>query len=140
MADAGLRYHVLYRLETGEFAAANRDEPPRQLGAYGYYDDHILASRSIWTKAEYLRDRCESLASQVPDVSVFYLEHNLIAQSLKDGFNWAEALHAYGIKLDAWTMDVTKPEAVENAPRLLKAGVDLFTSNTPGALSTLFGL
>ncbi len=116
------------------------DELPRQLGAYGYFDDHILASRAIWTKAEYLRDRCESMASLVPDVSVFYLEHNLIAQSLEDGFNWAEELHTHGIKLDAWTMDVTKPEAVKNAPRLLKAGVDLFTSNTPGALSTLLRL
>ena len=115
-------------------------ELPRQLGAYGYYDDHILASQAIWTKAEYLRDRCESLVSLVPDVSVFYLEHNLIAHSLEDGFNWAEELHERGIKLDAWTMDITKPEAVQNAPRLLKAGVDLFTSNTPGALSKLLGL
>jgi glycerophosphoryl diester phosphodiesterase len=116
------------------------DEFPRQLGAYGYYDDHILASRACWPTAEYLRDRCESLASQVPDISVFYLEHHLIAQSLRDGFNWAEALHARNIKLDAWTMDVTNPAAVQNAPHLLRAGVDLFTSNTPTALETLLRL
>jgi glycerophosphoryl diester phosphodiesterase len=115
-------------------------ELPRQVGAYGYYDDHILASQAYWPKAEYLRDRCESLVGQVPDVSVFYLEHHLIARSLQDGFNWAAELHKYHIKLDAWTMDVTNPAAVQNAPRLLQAGVDLFTSNTPGALGNLLKL
>ena len=78
--------------------------------------------------------------NQVPDISVFYLEHTLIARSLQDGFNWAECLHEHGIKLDAWTMDVTNPAAVLNAPRLLKAGVDVFTSNTPRALGALLGL
>jgi glycerophosphoryl diester phosphodiesterase len=110
---------------------------PRKLGAYGYYDDHILANEKYWPIAEYLRDRCETFMGLVPDVSVFYLEHILIAQSLRDGFNWAEALHQRGIKLDAWTMDVTNPAAVRNLPVLLEAGVDLFTSNTPRALASL---
>jgi glycerophosphoryl diester phosphodiesterase len=112
-------------------------ELPKHLGAYGYYDDHILATERHWSTAEYLRDRCESMMGLVPDVSVFYIEHLLLAQSLTDGFNWADALHRGGIKLDAWTMDVTNPVAVENAPRLLAAGVDLFTSNTPLAMAVL---
>lgn len=122
----------------------NQERDPRQypkiLGAYGYYDDHILASEVHWSPADYLRDRCESLIGLVPDISVFYLEHPLIAQSLLDGFNWAETLHEHGILLDAWTMDVTNPAAAKNAPLLLNAGVDLFTSNTPQALSALLGL
>lgn len=112
---------------------------PKQRGAYGYYDDHPLAQRRIWTIPEYLRDRCESLMGLVPDASVFYLEHNLIAQSLRDGFNWAETLHESGIKLDAWTMDVTDPRAVENLTPLHAAGVDLFTTNTPHALAARLG-
>lgn len=108
---------------------------PKQRGAYGYYDDHPLAQQKLWTIPEYLRDRCESLMGLVPDVSVFYLEHNLIAQSLRDGFNWAETLHERGIKLDAWTMDVTDPRALENVRLLYAAGVDLFTTNTPLALA-----
>ena len=110
---------------------------PKQLGAYGYYDDHILSTEVHWTAAEYLRDRCESLVRIVPDVCAFYLEHHLIAQSLRDGFNWAEALHQEGIKLDAWTMDVTNPAAVKNIKPLREAGVDMFTSNTPKALGSL---
>ena len=115
-------------------------EYPKRLGAYGYYDDHLLATEAHWTKAEYLRDRFESLVSLVPDVSVFYVAHGLLAQSLLDGFNWAEALHQRAVRLDAWTLDVTRPEAVETAQRLLRAGVDLFTSNTPRALASRLGL
>jgi len=110
---------------------------PKQLGVYGYYDDHILSTEVHWPVAEYLRDRCESLLRIVPDTGVFYLDHNLVAQSLRDGFNWAEALHQEGIKLDAWTMDVTNPVAVQNLQPLSEAGVDLFTSNTPKALAAL---
>lgn len=110
---------------------------PKTRGAYGYFDDHILASQLHWPIPQYLADRCESLVALVPDISAFYLEHSLIAQSLRDGFNWAEALHTYGILLDAWTMDVTNPKAVQNVPAFLEAGVDLFTTNTPKAMTAL---
>ncbi len=110
---------------------------PKHLGAYGYYDDHPLAAARVWTAAEYLRDRCESLMGLVPNVWALYVEHTLLTRSLADGFNWAEALHARGIQLDAWTVDVTDPVAAANAPRLLAAGVDLFTTNTPRALARM---
>ncbi len=77
------------------------------------------------------------MAGLVPGVSIFYISHPFLTQSLNDGFNWADPLHEQGIKLDAWTLDVTNPAAVENAPRLLAAGVDLFTTNTPRALAAL---
>ena len=122
-----------------EPANATRDprEFPKALGAYGYYDDHILATRAAMPRADYLQDRCESLLGQVEDISVFYLDYKMIAQSLEDGFNWADALHAHGIQLDAWTMDMSNPDAVQKALPLLRAGVDLFTSNTPLALGAL---
>lgn len=110
---------------------------PKRRGAYGYYDDHVLALAKLWTIPEYLNDRCESLIGAVPDVSVFYIEHNFLAQSLADGFNWAAVLHAHGIKLDAWTMDSTNPTAVENVKKLYAAGVDLFTTNTPRAIAEI---
>ncbi len=112
-------------------------EYPKHLGAYGYYDDHPLAIARCWSAADYLADRCESLMGLVPDVSAFYIRHTLLAQSLSDGFNWAEMLHHRGIKLDAWTLDVTDPLATTNALRLLAAGVDMFTTNTPWALAKL---
>lgn len=115
----------------------NPHEYPKQRGVYGYYDDHRFASMPGWSPADYLADRCESMLGLVPAVNTFYLQHTFIAQSLDDGFNWAGALHAHGIRLDAWTLDVNNPIAAANAPRLLAAGVDQFTSNTPRALGEL---
>ena len=112
---------------------------PKQRGVYGYYDDHRFAAMPGWSTADYLADRCESMIGLVPAVNTFYIQHTLIAQSLDDGFNWADALHAHGVRLDAWTMDTINPVAVANAPRLLAAGVDQFTSNTPRALAELLG-
>jgi glycerophosphoryl diester phosphodiesterase len=108
--------------------------PPFRLGAYGYWDDHILATQRIWSTADYLAERCEILTTLVEPISTFYIDHKLLAQSLDDGFNWAEALHSYGIKLDAWTLDADNALAVRHASRLLDAGVDQFTTNTPEEL------
>jgi glycerophosphoryl diester phosphodiesterase len=110
---------------------------PRRHAAYGYWDDHPIAQFRFWTTAEYLLDRCGMLIGLVPKVSTFYISHKLLVQSLDDGFNWAEPLHAAGIRLDAWTLDVDNPVAVANGKRLLEAGVDQFTSNTPLALAKL---
>jgi glycerophosphoryl diester phosphodiesterase len=109
---------------------------PHQLGAYGYWDDHPLASRRIWSTAEYLADKCGALTGLVPRLSTFYIEHKLLAQSLDDGFNWADALHSAGIKLDAWTLDIGDPVAEVNTKRLYAAGVDQFSTNTPMELAS----
>jgi len=112
-------------------------EPPFRTGAYGYWDDHLLATQRIWPTADYLAERFETFISAVPGVSTFYISHRLLAQALDEGFNAADVLHAAGIKLDAWTMDTTNDAAVRNAPKLLAAGVDQFTTNTPAALTQL---
>lgn len=133
-----LGFDIMFYLSWGpEGATRDPRQPPERRGAYGYFDDHPIARQRIWPTAVYLRDRCESLIGLVPDISALYLEHTLIARSLSDGFNWAEACHERGIRLDAWTVDVTNPEAIANVSGFLRAGVDLFTTNTPGALKQL---
>ncbi|MBK9749913.1 MAG: hypothetical protein IPO91_24490 [Chloroflexi bacterium] len=112
-------------------------KPPFHLGSYGYYDDHVLARQRLLPNAAYLAERCEILLRQVPEASTWYVSHHLIARGLDEGFNMAAWLRQNDVKLDAWTMDVDKPIAVANAPRLRDAGVDLFTSNTPLALGQL---
>ena len=111
------------------------DNPPYQRGAYGYHDDHILAHTRILPTADYLAERCEELLCLVPTARIWYVSHHLLAQSLDDGFNMAQWLHAHNVKLDAWTLDVDKPVALANATHLRNAGVDLFTTNTPHALA-----
>ena len=112
---------------------------PHQKGAYGYLDDHPIASIKFWPTADYLVDRCGMYVGLVPGVSTFYISYKLLIQSLDDGFNWAEALHAAGIKLDAWTMDVGRPDAERSLPRLIEAGIDFITTNTPQAMAELIG-
>jgi glycerophosphoryl diester phosphodiesterase len=112
---------------------------PRQRGAYGYYDDHPVAARRIWSAADYLWDRCQFLIGLAPGADMFYMNHRLLAQSLADGFNWAAALHRAGIRLDAWTLDATDPVAMANLPLLAAAGVDQVTSNTPAAVARALG-
>lgn len=110
---------------------------PHQQGAYGYLDDHPLATTRFWSTADYLADRCGAFIGLVPEISVFYISYKLLICSLDDGFNWADALHAAGIKLDAWTLDVGNPTAEGSVQRLVELGVDYLTTNTPQALSTL---
>lgn len=131
--DLGLDIHFYLDLHTSPWPRSSETIPSR-LGAYGYYDDHPLARVAYWPAAEYLADRCAFLAGLVPGVSTFYVDHRLLARSLDDGFNWADALHARDIKLDAWTMDQTNATARANLPRLLQAGVDQITTNTPNAI------
>jgi glycerophosphoryl diester phosphodiesterase len=113
--------------------------PPWRRGAYGYWDDHPLATERFTSTPAYLYDRCGMLLGLVPGASTFYIDYRLLDRSLDDGFNWAEMLHAYGIRLDAWTLDADDPRAVAALPRLVEAGVDQFTTNTPDALADLLG-
>jgi glycerophosphoryl diester phosphodiesterase len=114
------------------------EEYPRTRSAYaGYWDDHPIAMQRHWSTADYLEDRCQMLIGLVPKISTFYVNHYFLLQSIKDGFNWAEALHAAGIKLDAWTVDAGRNATAEDIEKLVESGVDQFTSNTPLALREL---
>jgi glycerophosphoryl diester phosphodiesterase len=112
-------------------------ELPKTVGAYGYLDDHPIAGRKIWSPAVYLENRCEAMLGLVPGVEIWYVRHTFIKRCLDDGFNLAAFLSARGIQLDAWTMDVGRPEVDANAPLLRDAGVGLFTTNTPAAMRKL---
>jgi hypothetical protein len=47
--------------------------PPFWAGAYGYWDDHVLARLAIWNKADYLTERCGNLVDSLPGISTFFL-------------------------------------------------------------------
>jgi glycerophosphoryl diester phosphodiesterase len=111
--------------------------PPYRQGAYGYWDDHPLATARFYSMQEYLWDRCASLAALVPGCSTFYIDYKMVLQSLDDGFSWADACHELGIRLDIWTLDLHDEARTQAALRLLRAGVDQITTNTPAALSAL---
>ncbi len=123
-----------------DYGTGERDprQPPYSPGAYGYYDDHILAKQKLTPTAQYLAERCEIMRLMTPGMSVWYVDHHLITQALEEGFNIADWLHHENIRLDAWTLDVGRV-ADANLLRLREAGIDQFTTNTPLALAKLFG-
>ena len=112
-----------------------QNSPPYRQGAYpGYWDDHILAGAPLWSLKNYLDDRMEALAVQVPGAEIAYLDYHFILQALKDGSNPVAILHEAGVRCDAWTFDIKSPDSVALLKTLKEAGVDQFTSNTPLAL------
>ncbi len=103
-------FYLDYRTSPGD-----PRQPPYSLGAYGYYDDHILAKQRLVPTAQYLAERCNIMRLMTPGISTWYVDHHLLTQALADGFNMAEWLHQAGIKLDAWTLDVGKVADAERA-------------------------
>lgn len=104
---------------------------PRQAAAYGYWDDHPLATRRFWSVSDYLADRCGALVGLVSQINTLFVRHELLCQSLDDGFDWTQALHHSGILLGAWTLDTGDEHALRNAVRLRDNGIDMLTTNTP---------
>ncbi len=109
--------------------------PPFRRGAYGYWDDHPLASRRWGAASDYLAARAEALWAQAPAGAIWYIRAGLLAQALDEGFDWIGYLHDRGSDVDAWTLDASQPERVALARRLAAAGVDRITTNTAPALS-----
>jgi hypothetical protein len=113
--------------------------PPFRQGAYGYWDDHPLASRRWGSAAEYLAARAESLYAQVPPGMIWYIHAGLLGKALDDGFDWIAYLHAHDAQVDAWTLDSHRPEHMALARRLITHGLDRITTNHAPALAQKLG-
>src|SRR5919106_1634441 len=114
--------------------------PPFRQGAYGYWDDHPLASRRWGSAADYLAARAEALCAQVPTGMIWYIHAWLLGKGLDDGFDWIAYLHSYNAQVDAWTLDAHRPEHVALAQRLIAQGVDRITTNDAPALVQVLGV
>ena len=114
--------------------------PPFRRGAYGYWDDHPLASRRWGSAADYLAARAEALYAQVPTGMIWYIHAWLLGKGLDDGFDWIAYLHSYNAQVDAWTLDAHRPEHVALAQRLIAQGVDRITTNNALALAQVLGV
>ncbi|MGB8980616.1 MAG: glycerophosphodiester phosphodiesterase family protein [Anaerolineales bacterium] len=114
--------------------------PPFRQGAYGYWDDHPLASRRWGTPAEYLAARAEALSAQVPAGMIWYIHGGLLGKALDDGFDWIAYLHLHGSQVDAWTLDAHRPEHVALTRRLIAQGIDRITTNSAPALAQALGV
>ena len=114
------------------------DEDTRlPLGAYGYRDAHPLARQRISTTGEYLRDRLGGIMRLVPGIVEAHVRVGMLEHILDDGVSdVAEIFHSLGLKLDVWTLDADTPRWRERFARIVAAGADIVTTNTPQALAS----
>ena len=116
--------------------SADEKDVGMTVGAYGYRDAHPLARRRFTTTAEYLRDRLGGIMRQVPGVSEAHVRLAMFERMLEDGVSdAAEIFHELGIKVDVWTLDSGTSRWTERFRRVVAAGVDIVTTNTPRALA-----
>lgn len=104
------------------------DHLPR--GAYGYLDRHPLAGRRDGPVADYLTDRFGGLARLVPGARELHVRLELFERMLDDAVDAAGIIHAAGSLVDVWTLDAGSPGWQARLQRVLRAGVDLVTTNT----------
>jgi glycerophosphoryl diester phosphodiesterase len=127
--------HIAIGFDPGFYIAHPKEDGeavlPRTCGAYGYLDDHPLAFGRTGEPADYLRERFELLLLQAPGCREYFLSYRLALIMLDDGFNAAEFLHARGVDANVWTPDYDGPDSVAALSRLLDAGYDRVTTNTP---------
>lgn len=139
--DPGLAlgFDPLLYLDIDAEGKRDEDVPPLHMGAYGYRDDHPLASRRWGPPAAYLAARAEALAAQAPAGGVWYIDAHLLARVLEDGFDWVGYLHTHGVQVTAWTLDPDRPGHLDLARRLIEVGVDRITTNDPPGLAAALG-
>jgi len=135
-SDLALGFDPLLYLEV---EGSDKEVPPFRIGAYGYRDDHPLATRRWGTTAEYLAARAEALAVQVPSNAGWYIRAALLEHALDDGFDWIAYLHERAVFVDAWTLDVEGPGHLALAQRLAFAGIDRITTNDVPRLAEALG-
>jgi len=138
--DLPLGFDPLLYLEADLGQKREPGMPPFRQGAYGYWDDHPLATRRWGSIAEYLAARAEAIYAQVPPSMIWYIHAGLLGKALDDGFDWIAYLHTYDAQVDAWTLDAHHPEHVALAQRLIAQGVDRITTNNAPALAQVLGI
>jgi glycerophosphoryl diester phosphodiesterase len=106
-------------------------------GAYGYLDAHPLARERLLPVADYLAVRLEAIARLVPGAREAHVRLATFERMLNDGAADAAGLfHRQGTRLDVWTLNAETPQWRERLARMVDAGVDMISSDTPRVLST----
>lgn len=103
-------------------------------GVYGYLDASPLARERHLPAAEYLADRLDVLSRLVPGAREVHVHLPTFEHMLADDVPVADVLHRSGLRFDVWTLDAGTPNWRDRLARVLDAGADVITSNTPRAL------
>lgn len=118
-----------------EDSAFNPETIGIPLGAYGYYDSHLMARRGWTSVEEYLSDRVSGILRLVPGVTEAHLSLPLFERMLDDAPGAAELFHREGVAVDVYTLNADALDWQEQLARVVASGVDVITSDTPRAIA-----
>jgi len=99
----------------------------------GYDPSDLSEAQGLHTVDDFARFTRFTIGA-APEATMIYLEYRLVLSSLAAGFNIIGALHGAGRMVDAWTLDLTSPEAHEALATLMASGVDQISSNDCNAI------
>lgn len=107
-----------------------------ERGAYGYFDRHPLAARRDRDVRDYLFDRMLGIHRLVPGACETHIRAEFLEMMIADGFpEVVGLLHGLGMLVDAWTLNADGGSRwFGRLTRLVGAGVDMVSSDTPGEL------
>jgi glycerophosphoryl diester phosphodiesterase len=129
--DVAVAFDPQYYLD--RLQRRERMSPPK--GAYGYHDAHPLARRRTVPAADYLRERLEQLCRVVPGTREVHLRLSLVERMLDEGLDVAGMVHVVGARLDVWTLNAGTRRWRQRFARIIEAGADIVTSDTPRELA-----
>ena len=118
--------------------STRRERLPGRVGAYGYRDAHPLALMRTVPTVDYLRERFDMLCALAPFAREMHLRLGFFERMLRDGFTAAEFLHDAGVLVDVWTIDAGTRAWRERVARVVAAGADTLTTNTPREIAAAF--
>jgi glycerophosphoryl diester phosphodiesterase len=121
-----LGFDPLLYLDLVEDEPREEGIPPFRVGAYGYLDDHPLATQRWGSLKDYFEARAEALIHQVPSGITWFINAQLLSEANQAGFNWVDFLQKNGNSANAWTLDM---ERVALAQEMVALGVDYITTN-----------
>lgn len=124
--DLLLGFDPLLYLDLVEEEPREEGIPPFRVGAFGYLDDHPLAVQRWGKLSDYFEARAETLLQQVPSGITWFINAQLLDEAMDEGFNWIKYLQEAGNTVDAWTLDMDRPDL---ASRMAESGVDYITTN-----------
>lgn len=104
--------------------------------SYGYFDQHVLGSKLMGLPRHYLFDRLGGLLRLVPGAAEIHLRADLLDKILDDGFpDVIGFLHDRGLLVDAWTINAGRGSWMRQLRRVVDAGADIISSDTPRELT-----
>jgi glycerophosphoryl diester phosphodiesterase len=103
--------------------------------SYGYFDQQRPGNSPQTAKRAYLAERLAAILSEVPEAAEIHVRKDLLVQMLDDGFtDIIDFLHDAGPLVDAWTINAGGPSWLEQLQRVVGAGADIVSSDTPREL------